>query len=123
MYQVIKNPEKNLVDILVSESNSSAERVIKYCKNRLIETTEKNLEKVIDMHLAKSKTIGCIYIPFASKNAENLALICVKRHILIADAKTEERVTFQSKDFPQVAYPLAVYQKFPHSKNPKEISL
>ncbi|ELA9201552.1 MULTISPECIES: hypothetical protein [unclassified Vibrio] len=120
MYQVIKNPEKNLVDILVSESNSSAERVIKYCKNRLIETTEKNLEKVIDMHLAKSKTIGCIYIPFASKNAENLALICVKRHILIADAKTEERVTFQSKDFPQVAYPLAVYQKFPHSKTLKK---
>ncbi|WP_282176214.1 hypothetical protein [Vibrio nereis] len=116
MYQVLKNPEKNLVDFLVGKGCHNANRLIKRCKNRLVKTTAENLEQVIDMHLAKSKVIGCVYFSFFDENAEKIALICVKRQIKIGDVESEERVNFQSSEFPQVDYPLAVHQQFPHSE-------
>lgn len=114
MYQVLKNPENNLVDLLISGSEHSGKILVKRCKNRLVETTVENLEQVIDMHLVKSKSIGCVYFSFSDENAEKLALICVKRHIKIGDVASEERVNFPSSEFPQIAYPLAAHQKFPH---------
>ncbi|MEZ8333337.1 hypothetical protein [Vibrio splendidus] len=114
MYQVLKNPEKNSVDLLVGGSNHYANGLTKRCKNRLVKTTVENLEQVIDIHLAKSKTIGCVYFSFIDEHTEKLALICIKRNIKISDVKSEERVILQSNEFPQIAYPLAAHQKFPH---------
>lgn len=116
MYQVLRNPGQNLVDLLINGSEHSGKHLVKCCKNRLVETTVENLEQVIDIHLAKSKTIGCVYFSFIDKHTEKLALICVKRHIKIGDAESEERVNFPSSEFPQIAYPLAVHKKFPHFK-------
>ncbi|MDK9758521.1 hypothetical protein KIV40_24810 [Vibrio sp. D173a] len=116
MYQVLKNPEKKLVDLLVGGNNYHFDGLIKRCKNRLVQTNFENLQKVIDMHMAKSKAISCVYFSFVCEYAEEIALICVKRQITIGDIESEERVTFQSSEFPQVAYPLAVHQKFPHLK-------
>ncbi len=114
MYQVLKNPEKNLVDLLINGSEHGGKNLANRCKNRLVETTAENLEQVIDIHLAKLKTIGCIYFSFVDEQAEKIALICVKRQIAIGDIESKERVNFQSSEFPQIAYPLAAHQKFPH---------
>lgn len=116
MYQVLKNPQKKLVDIYVGKRSTIPQILMNQDITRVVRSGVKALGEVIDIHRAKDNDINSVYFPFSCVFAEKIALICVKRNVLIIDAETEKGLLSQSKEFPNLAYLLVVYQEFPNSQ-------
>lgn len=116
MYQVLKNPQKRLVDIYVGKKSTIPQILMNQDITRVVRSGVKALGEVIDIHRSKDNDINSVYFPFSCAFAEKIALTCIKRNVLIVDAETDKRLVSQSKDLPKLAYLLAVSKEFPSSK-------
>ncbi|MEZ9775169.1 hypothetical protein [Vibrio sp. 10N.261.54.A5] len=121
IYKVIKNPPKKLVDIYVGKRSTIPQTLMNQDITRVVRSGVKALGEVIDIHRAKDNDINSVYFPFSCAFAEKIALICIKRNVLIIDSDTDKRLVSQSKELPKLAYLLSVYKEFPSSKEIKAL--
>ena len=121
MYQVLKNPQKKLVDIYVGKRSTIPQILMNQDITRVVRSGVKALGEVIDIHRSKDNDINSVYFPFSCAFAEKIALICIKRNVLIVDAETDRRLVSQSKELPKLAYLLAVSKEFSSSKEIEEL--
>ena len=121
MYQVLKNPQKRLVDIYVGKKSTIPQILMNQDITRVVRSGVKALGEVIDIHRSKDNDINSVYFPFSCAFAEKIALTCIKRNVLVVDAETDKRLVSQSKDLPKLAYLLAVSKEFSSSKEIEEL--